>query len=114
MSSLMDKLPGMGEIPDHVKGQVNDKEIHRTIAIINSMTPQERRFPGIIKGARKRRIALGSGTQVQEINKLLKQFAQMQKMMKRMKGSGGIAKMMRSLKGRMGGAGGMPPGGFPF
>ena len=114
MSSLMDKLPGMGEIPDHVKGQVNDKEIHRTIAIINSMTPQERRFPGIIKGARKRRIALGSGTQVQEINKLLKQFAQMQKMMKRMKGSGGIAKMMRSLKGRMGGADGMPPGGFPF
>lgn len=113
MSSLMDKLPGMGEIPDHVKGQVNDKEIHRTIAIINSMTPQERRFPGIIKGARKRRIALGSGTQVQEINKLLKQFAQMQKMMKRMKGSGGIAKMMRSLKGRMG-PGGMPPGGFPF
>ena len=77
------------------------------------MTPQERRFPGIIKGARKRRIALGSGTQVQEINKLLKQFAQMQKVMKRMKGSGGIAKMMRGLKGRMG-PGGMPPGGFPF
>lgn len=85
VSSLMDKLPGMGDIPDHVKGQVNDKEIHRTIAIINSMTLQERRFPGIIKGARKRRIALGSGTQVQEINKLLKQFAQMQKMMKRMR-----------------------------
>ncbi|MCB1868847.1 MAG: signal recognition particle protein [Gammaproteobacteria bacterium] len=114
VSSLMDKLPGMGDIPDHVKGQVNDKEIHRTIAIINSMTLQERRFPGIIKGARKRRIALGSGTQVQEINKLLKQFAQMQKMMKRMRGAGGMAKLMRSLKGRMGGAGGIPPGGFPF
>ena len=114
VSSLMDKLPGMGDIPDHVKGQVNDKEIHRTIAIINSMTLQERRFPGIMKGARKRRIALGSGTQVQEINKLLKQFAQMQKMMKRMRGAGGMAKLMRSLKGRMGGAGGIPPGGFPF
>jgi len=111
--SLMDKLPGMGEIPDHVKGQVNDKEIHRTIAIINSMTPQERRFPAIIKGSRKRRIALGSGTQVQDINRMLKQFAQMQKMMKRMKGGGGIARMMRSLKGRMG-PGGMPPGGLPF
>jgi len=112
MSSLMDKLPGMGEIPDHVKGQVNDKEINRTIAIINSMTPQERRFPGILKGARKRRIARGSGTHVQEINKLLKQFAQMQKMMKKMKG-GGMAKMMRGLKGRMG-PGGMGPGGMPF
>ena len=113
IASLMDKLPGMGEIPDRVKGQINDKEIGRTIAIINSMTPQERRFPQIIKGARKRRIALGSGTNVQEINKLLKQFAQMQKMMKKMKG-GGMSKMMRGLKGRMGGAGGMPPGGFPF
>jgi signal recognition particle subunit SRP54 len=81
------------------------------------MTPQERRFPQIIKGARKRRIAQGSGTKVQEINKLLKQFAQMQKMMKKMKG-GGMSKMMRGLKGRMGpggmGPGGMPPGGFPF
>jgi len=113
MSKLMDKLPGMGDIPDHVKGQVDDKEINRTIAIINSMTPQERRFPGIIKGARKRRIARGSGSQVQEINKLLKKFAQMQKMMKRMKGSGGVAKMMRGLKGRLG-PGGMPPGGSPF
>ena len=102
----------MGEIPDHVKGQVNDREVHRTIAIINSMTLQERRFPGVIKGSRKRRIAQGSGTRVQEINKLLKQFAQMQKMMKKMKG-GGMAKMMQSLKGRMG-PGGMPPGGFPF
>jgi signal recognition particle subunit SRP54 len=101
MSALMDKMPGMGEIPDHVKNQVNDKEVGHTIAIINSMTPQERRFPNVIKGSRKRRIALGSGTRVQEINKLLKQFAQMQKMMKKMKG-GGMAKMMRGLKGRMG------------
>ncbi|OOY86301.1 signal recognition particle protein, partial [Solemya velum gill symbiont] len=73
---------------------------------INSMTKKEREFPAIIKGSRKKRIAAGSGTQVQEINRLLKQFAQMQKMMKKMKG-GGMAKMMRGL----GGGGGFPPGG---
>ncbi|MCW8902656.1 MAG: signal recognition particle protein, partial [Sedimenticola sp.] len=91
---------------------VNDKEIVRSIAIINSMTPQERRFPNLIKGSRKRRIALGSGTQVQEVNKMLKQYAQMQKMMKKMKG-GGMAKMMRGLKSKLGPGGGMPPGGMP-
>ena len=107
----MDKLPGMGDVPEHVKNQVNDKEISRTIAIINSMTHQERRFPNLIKGSRKRRIAQGSGTQVQDINKLLKQFTQMQKMMKKMKG-GGMAKMMRGLKGQLGSGGGLPPG-FP-
>jgi signal recognition particle subunit SRP54 len=112
MSGLLDKLPGMGDVPDQVKNQVNDKEIGRLIAIINSMTPQERRFPAVIKGSRKRRIAAGSGTQVQDVNKLLKQFTQMQKMMKKMKG-GGMKKMMRSLGGRLPG-GGMPPGGFPF
>ncbi|MCW8920739.1 MAG: signal recognition particle protein [Sedimenticola sp.] len=112
LNSLMDKLPGMGKIPDHVKNQVNDKELIRTIAIINSMTAQERRFPNLIKGSRKRRIALGSGTQVQEVNKMLKQFTQMQKMMKKMKG-GGMAKMMRGLKSKMGPGGGMPPGGMP-
>ena len=106
MSSLMDKLPGMGQVPDHVKKQVNDKEMGKLVAIINSMTPQERSFPAVIKGSRKRRIAAGSGTQVQDVNKLLKQFAQMQKMMKKMKG-GGMAKMMQAMKGRM------PPG-MPF
>ncbi|PVV21634.1 MAG: signal recognition particle protein, partial [gamma proteobacterium symbiont of Ctena orbiculata] len=114
MSGLLDKLPGMGEIPDHVKNQVNDKEIGRLIAIINSMTPHERSFPAVIKGSRKRRIAAGSGTQVQDVNKLLKQFMQMQKMMKKMKG-GGMKKMMKGMAGRFPG-GGMPPGGggFPF
>ena len=116
MTSLMDKLPGMNEIPDHVKSQVNDKEMVKLVAIINSMTPQERGFPAVIKGSRKRRIAAGSGTQIQDVNRLLRQFTQMQKMMKKMKG-GGMAKMMRGLKGRMPGGmppGGMPPGGFPF
>jgi signal recognition particle subunit SRP54 len=119
LSSLMDKMPGMGKIPDHVKNQVNDRELVKLIAIINSMTPQEKRFPAVIKGSRKRRIANGSGTQVQDINKMLKQFTQMQKMMKKMKG-GGMAKMMRGLKGGLGpgGPGGFGgpggPGGFPF
>ncbi len=107
MSSLMDKLPGMGQVPEKVKNQVNDKEMGKLVAIINSMTAQERQFPAVIKGSRKRRIAAGSGTQVQQVNKLLKQFTQMQKMMKKMKG-GGMAKMMQ----RMGG--GQGPGGMPF
>ncbi len=120
---MMDKLPGMGQVPDAVKAQAGDKEINKLIAIINSMTPQEREFPNILKGARKRRIATGSGTQVQDINRLLKQYLQMQKMMKKMKG-GGMAKMMRGMQGKFPGGGmpgggmpggGMPPGGgFPF
>ena len=115
MSSMMDKLPGMGQVPDAVKQQVNDRELVKLVAIINSMTPQERTFPTIIKGSRKRRIAQGSGTRVQDVNRLLKQFSQMQKMMKKMKG-GGMKKMMRSLQGRLPkGPGGLPPGrGFPF
>ncbi|MEJ2611161.1 MAG: signal recognition particle protein [Candidatus Thiodiazotropha sp.] len=107
MSGLLDKLPGMGQIPDHVKNQMNDKEVGRLIAIINSMTPHERSFPAVIKGSRKRRIASGSGTQVQDVNKLLKQFTQMQKMMKKMKG-GGMKKMMRGMAGRFPGGGSLP------
>jgi signal recognition particle subunit SRP54 len=122
MSGLLDKLPGMGQVPDAVKAQVGDKEVKKLIAIVNSMTPQERSFPAVIKGSRKKRIAAGSGTQVQDVNKLLKQFTQMQKMMKKMKG-GGMAKMMRGMQGKFpggfpgGGPGGMPPGGgggLPF
>jgi signal recognition particle subunit SRP54 len=116
MAGLMDKLPGMGQIPDHVKNQVNDKEMKKLVAMVDSMTLKERTFPDIIKGSRKRRIAAGSGTEVQDLNRMLKQFAQMQKVMKKMKG-GGMAKMLRGLKGRMppgmGGMGGLPPGGFP-
>jgi signal recognition particle subunit SRP54 len=106
IASLMDKLPGMGNLPDAAKGQVDDKQFKRLEAIINSMTMQERRFPQIIKGSRKRRIAAGSGLQVQDVNRLLKQFTQMQKMMKKMT-KGGMGKMMRAMKGRM------PPG-MPF
>ena len=120
MAGLMDKLPGMGQVPDHVKSQVNDKEVVKLIAIVDSMTAMERAHPQIIKGSRRKRIAMGSGTQVQDVNKLLKQFTQMQKMMKKMKG-GNMAKAMRQMQGRLppgmggmgGGGGGMPPGGFP-
>ena len=106
IAGMMDKMPGMANLPQNVKSQVNDKEFGRLIAIINSMTPKERTYPAVIKGSRKKRIAAGSGTQVQDVNRLLKQFMQMQKMMKKMKG-GGMAKMMRGLKGKM------PPG-MPF
>ncbi len=110
MAGLMDKLPGMGKMSDAVKGQVNDKEFIKMEAIINSMTPKERQYPDLLKASRKRRIAAGSGTQVQDVNKLLKQFTQMQKMMKKMKG-GGLMKMMRGMGGgmpKMPGGGGFP------
>ena len=111
MSALLDKLPGGTGIPDSVKNQVNDREMKRLIAIVNSMTRGERRYPDIIKGSRKRRIAAGAGVQIQEVNRLLKQFAQMRKVMKKMQ-KGGMNKLMRGLKGRMpagGFGGGTPP-----
>ncbi|MBU1192987.1 MAG: signal recognition particle protein [Gammaproteobacteria bacterium] len=100
LSGLLDKLPGVGDIPKEVRSQVNDRELVRMVAMINSMTPQERQHPDVIKGSRRRRIALGSGTQVQDLNRMLKQFTQMQKMMKRMS-KGGMSKMLRGMKGKM-------------
>lgn len=109
IGALMEKMPGMGNVPDAVKNQANDKELGKLEAMINSMTPKEKRRPEIIKGSRKRRIAAGSGTQIQDVNRLLKQFAQMQKMMKKMGKKGGMAKMMRGMGGKMPmGGGGMP------
>ena len=108
LGNLVDKMPGMGDLPDQVKNRVNDKQTVSMIAIINSMTPQERSFPDVIRGSRKKRIASGSGTQIQDINRMLKQFSQMQRMMKKF-GKGGMKGMMRklsSLKGQM------PPGRF--
>ena len=112
MAGLMDKLPGVNGMPAGLKDQANDKQVGRMVAIINSMTPRERRFPDIIKGSHKKRIAKGSGVQIQDVNRLLKQHKQMKKMMKKFKG-GGMRKMMRSLKGQMppGMGGGMPPPG---
>ncbi|WP_438970140.1 signal recognition particle protein [Methylophaga sp.] len=108
IGSLIDKMPGMGNLPAAAKQQVNDKELGKLEAIINSMTPKERRKPDIIKGSRKKRIAAGSGTQIQDVNRLLKQFTQMQKMMKKMGSKGGMAKMMRGMGGKFPMGGGMP------
>ena len=112
LGGLMDKLPGMPNM-EQIKGQVDDKQIKRMVAIINSMTPKERTFPAIIKGSRKKRIANGAGVQVQEVNKVLKQQMQMSKMMKKM-AKGGMAKMMRAMGGKMPGGpmGGGPMGGM--
>ncbi len=101
MASIMDKMPGMANIPQKVKDQVGDKDFGRIEAIINSMTPQERHFPDVIKGSRKRRIATGSGAQVQDVNRLLKQFDQMQRVMKQVSKGGGMAKMLRGMKGKL-------------
>jgi len=103
MAGLVDKLPGMSGKMANMKEQVNDKQLVQLEAIINSMTLKERKFPDVIKGSRKRRIANGSGTQIQDVNRLLKQFKQMQKMMKKMS-KGGMKNMMRGMAGRM------PPG----
>ncbi|WP_392538036.1 signal recognition particle protein [Legionella sp. 227] len=103
ITGMMSKLPGVSQMmPQQAMKQVSDKAMAQTIAIINSMTPKERRIPKLIVGSRKKRIALGSGTQIQDVNKLLKQFEQMQKMMKKFTKPGGMQKMMRGLGGMAG------------
>ncbi|MGL4770254.1 MAG: signal recognition particle protein [Plesiomonas shigelloides] len=100
MMSMLEKLPGAGQLPDNIKAQMDDKVTVKMEAMINSMTRAERRNPELIKGGRKRRIAMGAGVQVQDVNRLLKQFTEMQRMMKKMR-KGGMAKMMRGMKGMM-------------
>jgi len=110
VSGLIGKMPGMGQMKGQINDQAVEKDFKRLEAIIYSMTRQERAHPAIIKGSRKKRIANGSGTQVQDINKLMKQFTQMQKMMKKVS-KGGMKNMMRGMAGKMPGMGGMlPPG----
>ncbi len=110
IGSLMEKMPGLGQVPDHVKQQAaQSKEVPRMIAIIGSMTKKERRNPGLLNGSRRARIAAGSGTAPSDVNKLMKQFMQMEKMMGKM-ARGGMKGMMRGLQGMMGGRG----GGVPF
>jgi signal recognition particle subunit SRP54 len=105
LGAMLDKLPIPGNVnPAALKDAAGEQQMRRQIAIINSMTPAERRYPKTINGSRKRRIARGSGLQVQDVNRLLKQFTQMEKMMKKMS-RGGMKKMMRGMPG-----GGMPPG----
>ena len=111
MAAMLEKLPGMGNMAQMAEQANVSKQFKQMEAIINSMTPDERRNPDVLNGSRKRRITQGSGTQIQDLNRLLKQHKQMAKMMKKMKG-GGMAKMMRGMGGMMpGGGGGMPPGG---
>jgi signal recognition particle subunit SRP54 len=101
MNALMDKLPGQFSQVAAGNPQVNDKMVARLEGIINSMTPAERKNPDLIKASRKRRIAVGAGVQVQEVNRLLKQFEEMQKMMK-MFSKGGMGKLMRAMQGMKG------------
>ena len=108
ISGMMSKLPGMGQIPKQAVNQVNDKALAQTIAIINSMTMKERRIPKIIVGSRKKRIAMGSGTQIQDVNRLLKQYNQMQKMMIKFTKPGGMKQMMRGMGGMTGMKGVLP------
>ncbi len=109
MAGMLDKLPGMSGMAQAAQAQMDNKTFSRMEAMINSMTPKERRNPELIQGSRKRRITQGSGTQVQDLNRLLKQHKQMAKMMKKMKG-GGMEKMMRGMGGMMPpGGGGFPP-----
>ena len=113
IANMLDKMPGMGGMAQAAAGKVDDKMFARMEAIINSMTMQERRNPDVLNGSRKRRITQGSGTNIQDLNRLIKQHKQMQRVMKKMKG-GKMANMMRGLGG-MNPPGGMPPpgGGFP-
>ncbi len=104
MASLLDKMPGMSNIPEKVKNQANDGEFKKMMALIDSMTPHERKYPAVLKGSRKKRIAAGAGLQVQDLNRLVKQHMQMSKMMKKMNKGGGMAKMMRGMQGKL------PPG----
>ncbi|MGN6152935.1 MAG: signal recognition particle protein [Lysobacteraceae bacterium] len=107
LHGLMDKLPGMGQIPDAVKNQVTGREVPRMIAIINSMTKKERRHPDLLNGSRRARIARGAGLTPADVNRLMKQYQQMEKMMSKLS-QGGMKGLMRGMKGMMGGRGGMP------
>lgn len=113
IESMMDKLPGMSnmKLPNNAMSSAMG-DMNKSVAIINSMTAKERHFPNLIQGGRKKRIAAGSGTTIQDVNKTLKQFTQMQKMMKKMGGKGKMAKMMRGMGGMPGMGGKFPPGGM--
>jgi signal recognition particle subunit SRP54 len=104
ISTMLDKLPGMNNISQEVRDKVNDKALARQIAIINSMTLQERKFPDLIKGSRKKRIADGAGQELSDVNRLLQQHTMMKKMMKKMK-AGNMANMMRGIKNNVRGMG---------
>ena len=107
LGTLIDKLPGLPALPQNSALLTGEMEFVRLEAIINSMTMLERRRPELINGSRKKRIAAGSGTRIQDVNRLLKQFSKMQKMMKKFSGKGGMQKMLKGLGGNF--PGGRPP-----
>lgn len=109
MGAMLEKLPGMGNVSQMMEQANAGSQFKKMESVINSMTPAERANPDILNGSRKRRITAGSGTDIQDLNRLLKQHKQMAKMMKKMKG-GGMNKMLRGMQGMMGGGGGLPPG----
>jgi signal recognition particle subunit SRP54 len=100
LENILKMLPGMGNLQDQLKDtKVDEKDLNRIVAIIDSMTPHERRNHMIINGSRRRRVAKGSGTSVQEVNSLLKQYAQTRKMMKSLTGGGGfLGKKLAKMK----------------
>lgn len=109
IASMVSKLPGLSQVSQQAMGQTSEKALAQTIAIINSMTKKERYNRVIIdRGSRKKRIALGSGTKIQDVNRLLKQFDQMQKMMKKFAKPGAMKQMMRGLGGMVGMKGVLP------
>ncbi len=108
ITSMLDKLPGMSGLSQAAQTQIDNNMFSQMEAIINSMTPGERRRPEVLNGSRKRRITQGSGTQIQDLNRLLKQHKQMQKMMKKMGSKKGMANMMRGMSGMLPPGGGLP------
>ena len=108
VGSMLDKLPGMNQVPASARAQLDDGQFRRMAVIIDSMTPHERRFPDVVNSSRKQRIARGSGTTVIDVNRMLKQHRQMQKMMKKFGRKGGMQNMMRGLQGAT--AARRPPG----
>jgi signal recognition particle subunit SRP54 len=100
--AMLDKLPGVATMPQHVKYKIDEKELFQQLAMIDSMTKKERQTPDILNASRKNRIAKGSGTDVQDINKMLKQFEQMQKIMKKFKKGSNLMGMMRGAKAALG------------
>lgn len=111
MTSMLDKLPGMGNMAQMAEQANLGAQFNKMTVIIDSMTSAERANPDLLNGSRKRRITTGSGSTIQDLNRLLKQHKQMSKMMKRMKGKG-MARMMRGMEGMLPPGGGMPPGRF--
>ena len=112
MSSMLEKLPGAANMAHLAQNSQANDQFDKMQYILDSMTPHERKFPDVLNGSRKRRITTGSGTSIQDLNRLIKQHKQMSKMMKKMKGKG-MQNMMRNMSGMMNQGGNLLGKGFP-